>query len=133
MDAESVVSGRLHPYHAARELLRSVGPDVTIVVDGGEVQAWVADVLHEAKPHSAVGFNGYLGFLGTGPGLAIGTQVAEPSRRVVLIVGDGAWGFHLQEIDTMVRHQLPIVTIVFNNTVWGMSIHGQHAVYGPEG
>lgn len=33
----------------------------------------------------------------------------------------------------MVRHQLPIVTIVFNNTVWGMSIHGQHAVYGPEG
>lgn len=54
VDAESVVSGRLHLYHAARELLRSVGPDVTIVVDGGEVQAWVADVLHEAKPHSAV-------------------------------------------------------------------------------
>ena len=47
------------------------------------------------------------------------------------ITGDGAIGFHIQELDTMVRHELPIVTIVFANDTWGMSIHGQDAVFGP--
>jgi acetolactate synthase-1/2/3 large subunit len=51
----------------------------------------------------------------------------------VLITGDGAAGFHIQEFDTMARHGIPVVTVVFNNAVWGMSIHGQEAVYGDEG
>ena len=63
-------------------------------------------------------------------GFAIGLQVAHPDRRVVHLTGDGAMGFHIQEFDTMVRHNLPIVTVVFNNGVWGMSIHGQQLMYG---
>jgi acetolactate synthase-1/2/3 large subunit len=39
-------------------------------------------------------------------------------------------GFHIQEFDTMVRHKLPIVTVVMNNQVWGMSIHGQQIMFG---
>jgi len=74
--------------------------------------------------------NGTSGALGVGFGFAVGAQVAHPERRVVQIAGDGAVGFHLQEIDTMVRHNLPIVTIVFNNTAWGMSVHGQEGMYG---
>jgi acetolactate synthase-1/2/3 large subunit len=46
--------------------------------------------------------------------------------------GDGAIGFHLQELNTMVRHWLPITTVVFNNMGWGMSLHGQQALYGEE-
>jgi acetolactate synthase-1/2/3 large subunit len=49
-----------------------------------------------------------------------------------LLSGDGALGFHLPEFDTMVRHKLPITTIVFNNQVWGMSLHGQQALYGTD-
>jgi acetolactate synthase-1/2/3 large subunit len=75
---------------------------------------------------------GYQGHLGVGQGYAIGAQRAYPDRRVIQVTGDGAIGFHIQEWDTMVRHKLPIVTVVFNNACWGMCIHGQHAVYGAE-
>jgi acetolactate synthase-1/2/3 large subunit len=47
-------------------------------------------------------------------------------------MGDGAFGLHLQELETMARHGLPIVTVVVNNACCGMSIHGQEAVYGSE-
>ena len=73
---------------------------------------------------------GYMGFLGIGQGFAIGAQIAEPDRRVLQVTGDGSYGFHIQELDTMVRHRLPIVTVVINNACWGMSIHGQDAIYG---
>jgi acetolactate synthase-1/2/3 large subunit len=126
------VGGRLHPYHAMREVLRALGPGATLVVDGGEMGSWVDEAVHEARPRRILGFGGYLGFLGIGPGLAIGAQLASPRDRVVLLMGDGAFGLHPQEIDTMVRHDLPIVTVVVNNVCWGMSIHGQQAVYGDE-
>jgi acetolactate synthase-1/2/3 large subunit len=49
-----------------------------------------------------------------------------------LVSGDGALGFHLPEFNTMVRHNLPITTVVFNNLGWGMSLHGQQAIYGTD-
>ena len=61
---------------------------------------------------------------------AMGSQVAHPDRRVVCVVGDGAIGLNIQEFDTMVRHHLPVVTIVLNNKAWGMCVHGQQAMYG---
>jgi acetolactate synthase-1/2/3 large subunit len=126
------VGGRLHPYHAMREVLRALEPGATLIVDGGEMGSWVDEAAHEARPRRILGFGGYLGFLGIGPGLAIGAQLASPRDRVVLLMGDGAFGLHPQELDTMVRHGLPIVTVVVNNVCWGMSIHGQQAVYGEE-
>ncbi len=128
----TVVGGRLHPYHAVRETLRALDPGATLVVDGGEMGSWVDESAHEARPKRMLGFGGYLGFLGMGFGLALGAQVADPQDRVVLLMGDGAFGLHLQELDTMARHRLPIVTVVVNNACWGMSIHGQETVYGPE-
>jgi acetolactate synthase-1/2/3 large subunit len=128
----TVVGGRLHPYHALRETFRALEPGATLIVDGGEMGSWVDESAHEARPRRIVGFGGYLGFLGIGQGLAIGAQVAEPDSRVVLLMGDGAFGLQPQELDTMVRHRLPIVTVVVNNACWGMSIHGQQAVYGAE-
>jgi acetolactate synthase I/II/III large subunit len=128
----TVIAGRLHPYHALRETLRALEPGATLIVDGGEMGSWVDESAHEARPRRIIGFGGYLGFLGIGFGLAIGAQVAEPDRRVVLLMGDGAFGLHPQELDTMARHRLPIVTVVVNNACWGMSIHGQQAVYGAD-
>jgi acetolactate synthase I/II/III large subunit len=125
------VDGRMHPYHALRELLRSLDPESTLVVDGGELSHWALMSLHDARPRRGIGC-GYLGHLGMTPGLAIGAGVAEPDRRVILLVGDGGAGFHPQEFDTMVRHGLPVVTVVVNNESWGMSLHGQEILYGPE-
>lgn len=128
-DAPAVVDGRLHPYHAARESLRGAGSDAMVVLDGGEAPLWAQMSLDVAAPHRVLNL-GYMGFLGIGQGFAIGAQIAEPGRRVLQITGDGAYGFHIQELDTMVRHGLSLVTVILNNACWGMSIHGQEAVYG---
>lgn len=126
-----VVKGRMHPYHALRAVLSCLEGEATLVVDGGELSHWVTMSLHRAQPRRTMGC-GYLGYLGMTPGLAIGAQVAEPDRRVVLFVGDGGMGFHPQEFDTMVRHHLPIVTVVVNNSSWAMSLHGQQMLYGDD-
>lgn len=122
-------NGRLHPYHASREALLGAGSDAVLVLDGGEAPLWAAMNVPAAAPHRVLNL-GYMGFLGIGQGFAVGAQIAAPNRRVLQVTGDGAYGFHIQEIDTMVRHGLPVVTVVLNNACWGMSIHGQDAVYG---
>jgi acetolactate synthase-1/2/3 large subunit len=122
----------IHPYRAAREIATQIPPGSILVRDGGESAVWI-DWATTTNDLEVVLSLGYQGHLGVGQGFAIGAQVAHPDRRVVQVTGDGAIGFHIQEWDTMVRHELPIVTIVLNNSCWGMSIHGQHAVYGPDG
>lgn len=122
----------IHPYRAAKEIAAEIPAGSILVRDGGESAVWIDWASTHLDLHQSLGL-GYQGHLGVGQGYAIGAQRAYPERRVIQVTGDGAIGFHIQEWDTMVRHGLPIVTVVFNNACWGMSIHGQHAVYGPEG
>lgn len=122
----------IHPYRAAREIADRIPAGSIVVRDGGEAAIWFDWAAAQLDLEQSLGL-GYQGHLGIGQGFAVGAQKAHPDRRVIQVTGDGAIGFHLQEWDTMVRHQLPIVTIVFNNACWGMSIHGQHAVYGDAG
>ncbi len=122
----------IHPYRAAKEIASQVPPGSILVRDGGEAPVWFDWATSHLDIYQSLAL-GYQGHLGIGQGYAIGAQLAHPDRRVIQVTGDGAIGFHIQEWDTMVRHELPIVTIVFNNACWGMSIHGQHAVYGADG
>ncbi len=121
--------GRLHPYHAAKAAMGALDAGTAIVFDGGESSAWCDAHLRAAGPGLFM-TNGYLGCLGVSQGFAIGTAIAQPDRRVAIFCGDGAVGFNIQEFDTMVRHRLPILTVVMNNACWGMSQHGQDIVYG---
>jgi acetolactate synthase-1/2/3 large subunit len=70
--------------------------------------------------------------IGTGIPYAIGAKVAFPDSRVVLLTGDGSFGFYATEFDTAVRHNLPIVVIVGNNAGWGIEQKFQEALYGKE-
>lgn len=125
-------SGRMHPYFAARAVVEACPPGTTFVLDGAEAPAW-AEFFATTETVGGVLRLGYLGTLGVGPGFAIGAARARPAAPVVLITGDGAAGFHLGEFDTMARHGMPVLTVVFNNAIWGMSVHGQQAVYGDGG
>jgi acetolactate synthase-1/2/3 large subunit len=124
-------SGRMHPYFAAKAVVEALDTETIAIYDGGELSAWMSFFARAHRPRSWFGL-GMMGGLGVGPGFAIGAQVARPESRVVLLSGDGALGFHLPEFNTMVRHKLPITTIVFNNQGWGMSLHGQQALYGTD-
>ncbi|MDE2562329.1 MAG: thiamine pyrophosphate-binding protein [Sphingomonadales bacterium] len=126
---ETETANGIHPFHAARAVAEAAGPDAVYAFDGGEAASWGGAATAVNSPASVLS-HGYLGCLGIGPGFAIGAQIANPGRRVVHLTGDGALGFHIQELDTMVRHRLPIVNVVLNNQVWGMSIHGQQIMFG---
>ncbi|WP_067662351.1 thiamine pyrophosphate-binding protein [Nocardia miyunensis] len=129
-DAEPItVSGRIHPWIAAREVTGALDVESVGIFDGGEVACWVSMFATGHRAGSWFGL-GAMGGLGVGPGMAIGAATARPGARVVLMSGDGAIGFHIQELDTMVRHHLPITVVVFNNMGWGMSLHGQQSLYG---
>ena len=118
-----------HPYLALKEVFAEIDADTIVCADGGEASQWAELAAPANHPGQFMG-HGYLGCLGIGMPFAIGAQIANPDRRVICVVGDGAVGLNIQEFDTMVRHNLPIVTIVLNNKAWGMCVHGQTAMFG---
>lgn len=123
--------GRLHPYYATKALIEALPSNAIIVCDGGESSIWVRDHIRTSGEGSFL-IVGYLGTLGVGQGYAIGAARACPDRPVYLFAGDGGVGFHIQEFDTMVRHNLNIHTVVLNNACWGMSQNGQDLMYGKQ-
>ncbi len=95
-------------------------PDDTIwVFDGGNTTVW-SHFYHETRAPNSVLATFKFGMLGAGIAQALGAQVAAPGRRVVCLIGDGAMGFHFQEIETAVRNELPVIWIVFVDLQWGM-------------
>lgn len=121
----------IHPYRLAHEIAGALEPDAIVVADGGETASWM-DMAAVVRGGGHWLSHGYLGCLGTGMPFAIAAQVAHPDRQVLCIIGDGSVGLNFAEFDTMVRHGLPIVTVVNNDQQWGMSLHGQELIYGRE-
>jgi acetolactate synthase-1/2/3 large subunit len=119
----------IHPYRLTTEIMRALPRDAIITADGGETSSWM-DMVAEVHGGGHWLTHGYLGCLGTGMPFAIAAKVAHPERPVLCIVGDGSVGLNFSEFDTMVRHNLPIVTVVNNDQIWGMSAHGQDLIYG---
>jgi acetolactate synthase-1/2/3 large subunit len=128
-EALAASDGPIHPFRLAHEVVEAAGREAVMVADGGETATWVdmASAVHAPGRWLS---HGYLGCLGTGMPFAIAAQVAHPERPVVCVVGDGSVGLNFAEFDTMVRHRLPIVTVVNNDQLWGMSAHGQDLIFG---
>jgi acetolactate synthase I/II/III large subunit len=129
LEVDGSASGPLHPYRVVDEVFKALGDDAIVCADGGEASFWAEMVSRPASAGRLMS-HGYLGCLGIGLPFAIGAQLAHPNRRVAVITGDGSVGFNLQEFDTLVRHRLPVITVVLNNKAWGMCVHGQQAMYG---
>jgi acetolactate synthase-1/2/3 large subunit len=110
---------------------RALPAGTIVAADGGETASWM-DMVAQVGGAGEWMSHGYLGCLGTGMSFAIAAQVAHPERRVLCIVGDGSVGLNFAEFDTMARHGLPIVTVVANDQLWGMSAHGQDLIFGRE-
>lgn len=133
MFAEALQSSEapIHPFRLAYDVVTAIPPDAIVIADGGETATWMEMA---GAPQSGGSWlsHGYLGCLGTGMPFAIAAQVAHPGRSVLCVVGDGSVGLNFSEFDTMVRHELPIVTVINNDQLWGMSAHGQDLIYGRE-
>ena len=93
--------------------------DAHVIFDGGNTAVWGQFYYKCTTPGAGIG-TPKMGMLGAGVGQALGAQAADPNRQVYALMGDGAMGMHMQEIETAVRHNLPIVFLVFCDNQWGM-------------
>ncbi len=119
----------IHPYVMADAIVQIAGREAIVVAEGGGTSSWMEMAGQVYEPGHWLS-HGYLAQLGTGMPFAIAAQQANPDKRVICVLGDGAVGFNFAEFDTMVRHDLPVVVIVNNDQQWGMSAHGQDLIYG---
>ena len=98
------------------------------VTDVGQHQMWAVQYIRHTKPRSFI-TSGGLGTMGFGYGAALGVQVAKPDRRVIHITGDGSFYMNLNEVATAVEYNLPVITIILNNSTLGMVRQWQTIFY----
>ncbi|HEY0717170.1 MAG TPA: acetolactate synthase [Streptosporangiaceae bacterium] len=119
----------IHPMRVYGELNQVMADDAVIIGDGGDFVSFAGRLVEPARPGHWLD-PGPFGCLGTGLGYAIAARLARPSSQVVLLLGDGAAGFSLMDVDTLVRHGLPVVMVCGNNGAWGLEKHPMRALYG---
>jgi acetolactate synthase-1/2/3 large subunit len=133
MSADSVLltsaADPIHPMRIYGELAPLLDDDAVVIGDGGDFVSYAGKYIEPKRPGGWLDPGPY-GCLGTGLGYAIAARVARPSGQVVLLLGDGAAGFSLMDVDTLVRHGLPVVMICGNNGIWGLEKHPMQALYG---
>jgi acetolactate synthase-1/2/3 large subunit len=123
----------IDPLRLCRELADFIATDdeMIIIGDGGDIVAQASKVLRVPE-HGTWMDPGPLGTLGVGMPFAIAAQLSHPTKRVLIIYGDGSFGLNGFEFDTAVRFGLPIVGVVGNDAAWGQMMRPQAMIYGAD-
>jgi acetolactate synthase-1/2/3 large subunit len=119
----------IHPMRVYGELAAVLDRDAIIVGDGGDFVSYAGRVVDSYEPGCWLD-PGPFGCLGSGPGYALAAKLARPERQVVLLLGDGAFGFAGMEFDTLARHGIPVVAVMGNNGIWALEKHPMEFLYG---
>ena len=118
-------------YRLAHEIAAVMDGDTTVVGDGGDVVGCAAKIVPLARPGQWLD-PGPFGCLGVGPPFAIAAKLLRPSRSVLLIAGDGAFGLNGMEMETAVRFGLPMTVVIGNDGGWGQIRNPQLSFFGAE-
>jgi acetolactate synthase-1/2/3 large subunit len=130
-DAE-LLRSEADPIHPARiygELVPRLADDAVVIGDGGDFVSFAGKLVEPKRPGGWLDPGPY-GCLGAGLGSAIAARLCRPSAQVVLLLGDGAAGMSLMDVDTLVRHDLPVVMVCGNNSAWGLEKQPMQMLYG---
>jgi acetolactate synthase-1/2/3 large subunit len=119
----------LHPMRLYAELGEVLDRDAIIIGDGGDFVSYAGRVIDSYEPGCWLD-PGPFGCLGSGPGYALAAKLARPDKQVVLLLGDGAFGFSGMEFDTLARHGVNVVGVMGNNGIWGLEKHPMEFLYG---
>jgi acetolactate synthase-1/2/3 large subunit len=109
----------MHSSHVPNVCRKVFGDDAVYVFDGGNATVWASFYSTINRPDALLS-TFKLGMLGAGVSQALGGQIARPDAKVVCIIGDGAMGFHVQELETALRNELPVIYLVLCDKQWGM-------------
>ena len=129
LDALGKAEDPMHPMDVAKALRKFVDDDTHVTFDGGDYCHFLRASIKRDQPYRFHNVSSF-GMIGVGLPYAVGAQVALPGNKVVLANGDGSLGFNGMEIDTMVRHNLPVKMFVGNNSIWGIDWQIQKGIYG---
>jgi acetolactate synthase-1/2/3 large subunit len=133
LEQRDTPSHPIHPNRLVSQIMRATGDDAYYVVDGGDTSYFGLTGLRSKHKAGVLGpAGGQLGCLGTGIPFAIAGKLSHPEKPVVLLQGDGSFGFNCMEFDTCVRHDIPIVCVVNNDCAWGMIKHSQEMSIGED-
>ncbi|MDT0187305.1 acetolactate synthase [Microbacterium sp. ARD31] len=119
----------IHPARIYGELVPRLADDSVVIGDGGDFVSFAGKYVEPQRPGGWLDPGPY-GCLGAGLGAAIAARIARPSAQVTLLLGDGAAGFSLMDVDTLVRHDLPVVMVMGNNSAWGLEKGPMQMIYG---
>jgi acetolactate synthase-1/2/3 large subunit len=130
-EAADLTDGRspLHPMRVYGELAAVLDRDAIVIGDGGDFVSFAGRVVDSYQPGCWLD-PGPFGCLGSGPGYALAAKLARPDRQVVLLLGDGAFGFSGMEFDTLARHGVAVVAVMGNNGIWALEKHPMEYLYG---
>ena len=109
----------MHSAQVPTACQRFFGDDTVYVFDGGNATVWASFFSEINRPDTLLSTFKF-GMLGAGVSQALAGQIAKPDSKVVCIIGDGAMGFHFQELETALRNELPVIYLVLCDKQWGM-------------
>lgn len=113
----------IHPLRLCKELRDVMDRDAILTVDGNEILHFGRQSVPTYVPGHRLN-SGPSGCMGVGLPYALGAKIARPDKQVVALHGDGSLGLNIQDFDTAVRHNLPIVIVVSNNEGWTARVEG---------
>ena len=119
----------MHPLDVYTGLEKHLDDDTVIIFDGGDYVQWGRAYMKARKPGRFMRL-GPLSHLGAGIPYGMAAKLAHPEAKVLVFIGDGAFGFYAMEYDTCIRHNLPITTVLGNDATWGIDKTFQVAYYG---
>lgn len=109
----------LLPQKVIQEIDNIVKGNAIVVTDVGQHQMWTSQFITFSKPNTII-TSGGAGTMGFGLPAAIGAQVAQPDKKVVLITGDGGLQMNSQELLLLKAYNIPVKVVIINNGFLGM-------------
>ena len=116
----------IHPLRLCQEVRDFMARDAILVADGQEILHYSRHVIASFVPGHRLG-PGPFGTMGVGLPFALGAKAAKPDKQVIVLSGDGSFGLNALELDTAIRHKLPVLVVISLNGGWTADVNDQRA------
>ena len=121
----------IHPHRVFGAMNEAFGPDTLFTTGCGITQIWSGQLQEIDKPRHYLPSGG-AGTLGYDIPAAFGAMTAQPGKRAVAVMGDFGFTFHVQELATAAKYDVPLIVVIVNNAYLGLIRQNQKGAYGYE-
>lgn len=122
----------IHPLvltHEVKRYLEEADVPYSVACGASDIDCWVRWAFAFSRMGQYIG-SGYTGTLGAGFPFAMAMKLARPEDNVVCLLGDGDFGYQAMDLDTCLRYDIPMVSVIANDSTWGFIKREQEALFG---